>query len=217
MAVPHKVLVADDDFLAVVMLRDMLESQGYEIVEALNGRETLEQAERKLPDLILLDIMMPLVDGKEVCRRLKRNPVTQNIPIIMLTALSSSTDIKECFDAGASDYLIKPVEKDRLLKKIDNAIRKQAFRVNIEKRSLETGEEAPPDRDQRSDRRAKLRGGVAQYLGQIEQSVGTLKAYLARLESEGDTDPDIKDVANRLDAVTSLCLEIQQALAKPGR
>lgn len=214
---PHKVLVADDDFLAVVMLRDMLESQGYEIVEALNGREALDQAERKSPDLILLDIMMPLIDGKEVCRRLKRAPSTQNIPIIMLTALSSSQDIKECFDAGASDYLIKPVEKDRLLKKIDTAIRKQAFRVNIEKRSQEVGDEPVAERDTRVDRRAKLRSGVSQYLGQIEQSVGTLKAYLARLEAEGDTDPDIRDVASKLDSVTAVCVEIQQALSKPGR
>ena len=123
-----RILVVDDtkDVLQVVSRR--LQSWGYEAIMADSGEEGLRAAEEQAPDLILLDIMMPKLKGRDVCARLKANPKTQKVPVIFLTALGLADHVKAGMDLGAEDYIVKPFEpaelKDRIavcLARHDNA------------------------------------------------------------------------------------------------
>ena len=113
-----KILVVDDtkDILLVVSRR--LQSWGYEALTADTGEEGIRLAETHLPDLILLDIMMPKMKGRDVCARLKANPKTAPIPVIFLTALGLADHIKAGMDLGAEDYIIKPFDPDELKNRI---------------------------------------------------------------------------------------------------
>ena len=113
-----RILVVDDtkDILAVVSRR--LQSWGYEPLTAESGEEGLAIAEAQVPDLILLDIMMPKMKGRDVCARLKANPKTQRIPVIFLTALGLADHIKAGMDLGAEDYIVKPFEPAELKERI---------------------------------------------------------------------------------------------------
>ena len=113
-----RILIVDDtkDILQVISRR--LGSWGYEVLVAESGEEGLQVAEEHLPDLILLDIMMPKMKGREVCARLKANPKTQQIPIIFLTALGLADHIKAGMDLGAEDYIVKPFEPAELKERI---------------------------------------------------------------------------------------------------
>ncbi len=111
---PEKILVVDDDVDTLRLVGLMLQRQGYAIVAANNGHQALVMAQSEKPDLILLDVMMPDMDGYEVCRRLRGNTTTQTIPIIMFTAKSQVDDKVTGFDAGADDYLTKPTQPREL-------------------------------------------------------------------------------------------------------
>ena len=104
----EKILIIDDDFDTLKLVGLMLQKQGYQIVAAANGQEGLAQAETENPDLILLDVMMPEMDGCDVARRLRANSFTANIPILMFTAKSQLEDKVTGFEVGADDYLVKP-------------------------------------------------------------------------------------------------------------
>lgn len=110
----EKILVVDDDVDTLRLVGLMLQRQGYQIVAASNGHQALALAQGENPDLILLDIMMPDMDGYEVTRRLRANPATSAIPIIMFTAKSQLDDKVAGFDAGADDYLTKPTQPREL-------------------------------------------------------------------------------------------------------
>ena len=113
-----RILVIDDtkDLLGVVSRR--LESWGYEPLTAESGEEGLRLAEAHLPDLILLDIMMPKMKGRDVCARLKADPKTACIPVIFLTALGLADHVKAGMDLGAEDYIVKPFEPAELKERI---------------------------------------------------------------------------------------------------
>jgi two-component system cell cycle response regulator len=111
-----KILLADDEEDIKVVLKMFLESKGYEVCTAFDGLDTIDQVKREQPDVILLDIMMPLIDGFEVCKKLKADPTTAQIPVIMLSAASHAESIKRGLDAGAIDYLVKPFEPEHLQK-----------------------------------------------------------------------------------------------------
>jgi DNA-binding response OmpR family regulator len=115
---PKKILLVDDttDILLVVSRR--LESWGYVALTADSGEEGLKLADEHVPDLILLDIMMPKMKGRDVCARLKANPKTAHIPVIFLTALGLADHIKAGMDLGADDYIVKPFEPADLKKRI---------------------------------------------------------------------------------------------------
>ena len=115
---PKRILLVDDteDILLVVSRR--LTSWGYEAFTASSGEEGLKLAEEHVPDLILLDIMMPKMKGRDVCARLKADPKTAKIPVIFLTALGLADHIKAGMDLGAEDYIVKPFEPAELKKRI---------------------------------------------------------------------------------------------------
>jgi DNA-binding NtrC family response regulator len=119
----EKLLVADDNPVNIDVLRDALEPHGYEILAAPNGDTALKIAQRALPGLVLLDIMMPGVDGLEVCRRLKAIESTHAIPVIFLTARQEMESLAEAFEAGGVDYVTKPFQPEEILIRIENHLR----------------------------------------------------------------------------------------------
>lgn len=118
-----KILVVDDQPDNVFILQDRLQHEGFKVVTAYDGETSITKTEKENPDLILLDIMMPKMSGLEVCKKLSQNPSTKNIPIIIVTALTSSKDIEEGFNSGAFDYIKKPFNRAELLARINSALR----------------------------------------------------------------------------------------------
>ncbi|MFH1258996.1 MAG: response regulator [Elusimicrobiota bacterium] len=105
-----KILVVDDEEYLVILLKDNLEFDGFTVYEAYNGEEALQRTYERKPDLIVLDIGMPKLDGWEVCRRLKENPATSHIPIIILSALTQDEDMEKGRRLGAIRYFKKPCD-----------------------------------------------------------------------------------------------------------
>jgi DNA-binding response OmpR family regulator len=118
-----RILVVDDEVRNVKLMEAILAPRGYTVVQAYNGEEALQQVQRQRPDLILLDVMMPGMNGFEVCRRLKDNADTCLIPVVIMTALGRTEDRIQGIDAGADDFLTKPVNRDELLARIRTSLR----------------------------------------------------------------------------------------------
>src|SRR6185369_4478595 len=115
------VLVVDDEEANRALLCDPLRAHGYEVEEAENGLVALEKISRRPPDVILLDVMMPKMDGIEVCRQVKENAATAPIPILMVTALSDRKERLAGIEAGANDFLSKPIDLQDVVLRVDNA------------------------------------------------------------------------------------------------
>jgi two-component system cell cycle response regulator len=109
------ILLIDDDPENRDILKTRLERAAHKVIEAQNGEEGLALAVSSTPDLIILDVMMPKMDGWQVCRLLKANPVTSPIPVVMLTACSKQVEELRGYESGANDYMMKPWDHDRLL------------------------------------------------------------------------------------------------------
>lgn len=114
----RKVLIVDDEVTTVQLIEFILEKNDYMTFCAYSGLKTIELANKEKPDLILLDIMMPGLDGLEVCERLKNDPNTKDIPIIFLTALGQESDVARGLKLGADSYIIKPFNPDNLVQQI---------------------------------------------------------------------------------------------------
>jgi CheY-like chemotaxis protein len=123
MTVRSKILIVDDEPLNVDYLEQELEYLGYETVSAANGLEALQKVKNEAPDLILLDVMMPVMDGLTTCRLLKEDEETRLIPIVIMTALDRTEDRVEGIKAGADDFLTKPVDDRELLARIETALK----------------------------------------------------------------------------------------------
>jgi CheY-like chemotaxis protein len=117
-----KILVVEDDDMLMDLMQQTLALSDHEVLGAGNGVEALERVRVDPPDVILMDIGMPLMDGYETMRRLRADPTTRTIPIIALTAHASVSDRKQALDAGADDYEAKPVDFDRLEAKIQHLL-----------------------------------------------------------------------------------------------
>jgi DNA-binding response OmpR family regulator len=118
-----KILVIDDLPENVFMLQDRLEHEGFEVLTAYDGYTGIDKAKNELPDLILLDIMMPDITGLEVCKILANELTTKEIPIILVTAKSGAEDTKEGLEAGAFDYIKKPFNRIELLARVKSALK----------------------------------------------------------------------------------------------
>src|SRR4030065_2845859 len=117
------IMVVDDNHGNVELLEALLSSRGYNVFKAYNGEDALKMVEEVSPYVILLDVMMPKMDGYEVCRRLKEKDTTRFIPVIMLTALSDIDDKIKGIEAGADDFISKPFQRPELLARVKSIVR----------------------------------------------------------------------------------------------
>lgn len=126
---PLRVLVAEDTTAIRAVLAFMLRSRGYEVEEAANGREALDRALAQPPDLVLLDVLMPLMNGFEVCARLKSEPATRDVPILILTSVardSGKDDAHWKKTSGADEFMVKPFKAHDLLDRIERLLARRA-------------------------------------------------------------------------------------------
>jgi two-component system alkaline phosphatase synthesis response regulator PhoP len=129
----RKVLIADDNLTNVELLEAYLSDADCRIAVATDGRETLDKVAEFQPDLILLDIMMPKLSGFEVCRKVKQDPATKQIMILMVTALNELGDIERAVAAGCDDFLSKPINKLELLKRVETMLRIREMTDELER------------------------------------------------------------------------------------
>jgi len=177
---PARILIADDTPANVRMLEKRLQHNGYDVVVARDGEEALAVAHATHPDLILLDIMMPKVDGLAVCRRLKGDPAFPFTPIIMVTAMADSKDVVAGLEAGGDDYLTKPVDQQALVARVRSMLRIKALHDTVQAQTAELARW-----------NATLEERVARQLAELER-VGRLKRFfspqLAELIVRGGAD-----------------------------
>jgi len=119
-----KVLVVDDEEYIQHILNFSFGAEGYDVVTAADGEEAIKKAKSEKPDIIVLDIMMPKMDGYEACKRLKTDPSTKSIPVILLTAKGREVDRKLGSQAGADDYVVKPFSPGRLIERVEGMMKR---------------------------------------------------------------------------------------------
>ena len=130
---PWKILVADDNQQNLELLEAYLADVHCQVVAAVDGEDARAKIESEKPDLILLDVMMPKVSGFEICRQVKSNPATREIPVLMITSLHETADIERGVDAGADDFLSKPVHKQILLTRVRSLLKVRSLKSELER------------------------------------------------------------------------------------
>ncbi|MGB8690117.1 MAG: hybrid sensor histidine kinase/response regulator [Microcoleus sp.] len=131
------ILIVDDNQTNLDVLFELLRNYGFKVLVALDGESAIEQTEYIHPDLILLDIMMPGIDGFETCRRLKADPPTRDIPIIFMSALSDTIDKVKGFQAGAVDYITKPFQHEEVLSRIETHLTIRSLQKKLQEKNAE--------------------------------------------------------------------------------
>jgi adenylate cyclase len=181
---PPRILIVDDTPANVHILQARLAANGYDIVTATDGEEALAAVRETQPDLILLDIMMPKMDGFEVCRRLRADASLPFIPIIMVTAKADPKDVVAGLEAGGDEYLTKPVDQPALVARVKSMLRIKNLHDTVEALAAE-----------RAEWNKTLEQRVEEQVGQLER-LGRLKRFfspqLAELIVAGGTDDPLK-------------------------
>ena len=179
-----KVLVVDDTPQNVKLLADLLRAKGYAVVTASGGPEALAQVEAERPDLVLLDVMMPGMSGYEVCQKIRANPATGILPVVMVTALDPSQERIKGLDAGADDFLTKPVNHAELLARVRSLVRVKHLYDTVQSQAAQLGEW-----------NRTLEHRVGEQVTQLER-LGRLKRFfspqLAELIVTGDAEDPLR-------------------------
>lgn len=195
----HKILVIDDQPDSILLLRERLKRQGYNVFTASSGMEGLELAIQLKPDAILLDIMMPDIDGYAVCRQLQSDPETAIIPILFVSAKIQPEDVQEGFQAGASDYIKKPVEFVELSERIASLIRQRELIV----KQLA---------DEKMETFSATIVSANHHLKQPLTLINLATTAIRRLLTKNPVNPD--DVSAKLDIINNSVAEISSILNK---
>jgi adenylate cyclase len=173
MRTPPRILIADDNPENLDILRARLAVHGYEILVAVDGEEALAKATERTPDLILLDIMMPRMDGIEVCRQLKTTPSLPFMPIIMVTAMADSKDMVAGLEAGSDEYLTKPLDQAALVARVKSMLRTKMLHDAVEEQAKQIAAQSVKLEELNSS----LQQQVAEQLAELER-IGRLKKFL---------------------------------------
>ncbi len=184
MSNPAKILVVDDTPRNVKLLADILAVKGYAVVTAASGAEALERVEAERPDLVLLDVVMPGMSGYDVCRKIRENPATGILPVVMVTALDPNQERVKGLEAGADDFLTKPINQPELLARIRSLLRIKAFHDTVQAQAAQLAEW-----------NKTLEQRVQDQVAQLER-LGRLKRFfspqLAELIVAGDAEDPLK-------------------------
>src|SRR5215469_2610061 len=164
---PPRILIVDDNEANRDILDARLKVHGYDLLQAVDGEDALVAARQHLPDLILLDVMMPKLDGFEVCRRLKGDASLPFMPIILVTAKTASTDVVAGLDAGADEYLTKPIDQAALVARVRSVLRIKALHDQVQAQAADL-----------ATWNRTLEQRVTDQVAEIER-VGRLKRFLA--------------------------------------
>jgi signal transduction histidine kinase len=179
-----RVLIVDDQEANRLLLRDLLESQGHEVAEAVDGLDALQRVADAAPDVVLLDVGMPGIDGFEVCRRLKAAPATASIPVLLVTALSQRDQRLLGIGAGANDYITKPIDKSDLGLRVRNAIRMRQLYMEIE------------GQYRRLEKLELLRDSLVHMIvHDLRSPLAAIRAYLdlMKMDGEGKLGPELTE------------------------
>ena len=184
MRTPARILIVDDNPTNVKVLQTRLAAEGYEVITASDGEEALAAAKQHTPDLILLDVMMPKLDGFEVCRRLRADPSFPFTPIVLVTAMADSKDIVAGLEAGGDEYLTKPVDHAALAARVRSMLRIKQLHDQTEALAAEV-----------SQWNASLERRVSEQVAELER-VGRLRRFfspqLAEVIVSGGTEDPLK-------------------------
>jgi len=123
--IKHRVMIIDDEINAVDLLKHRLESEGYQVLALLNAKEIISEVHRFLPDIIILDLLMPELGGLDACEMLNKDPVGQSTPIIVVSGLNKDIDKKKAYVMGIQEYFVKPVDIEVLLQAIRKYIKEK--------------------------------------------------------------------------------------------
>jgi len=164
---PPRILIVDDNETNRDILQSRLQVHGYDLRQAADGEEALAAAKEHLPDLILLDVMMPKIDGIEVCRRLKTDSSLPFMPIILVTAKADTKDVVTGLEAGADEYLTKPIDQLALVARVKSVLRLKELHDQVRAQAADL-----------ADMNRGLEARVAEQLGEIER-MSRLKRFLA--------------------------------------
>lgn len=198
-----KILVIDDLPENVFLLQDRLEHEGFEIITAYDGKSGINKAISELPDLILLDVMMPEMNGIEVCLTLVNNPSTANIPIILVTAKAGADDTKEGLEAGAFDYIKKPFNKVELLARVNSALKlSEAQKKYLEAEQRTTFVATVVTANHKIKQPLTLMSlSSAALKREINKEVISKEAVIKRLNYIDSAIKEISDVLNQLNSI----------------
>jgi signal transduction histidine kinase len=200
-AVTGRVLVVDDQDPNRLLLRDLLEAQGHEVVEAVDGAEALQQVATTAPDAVLLDIGMPGMDGFEVCRRIKSDPSTAHIPVLLVTALSQRDQRLLGISAGANDYITKPIDRSDLTLRVRNAVRMHRLYVEVEQQY------------RRLERLELLRDSLVHMIvHDLRSPLAGIRAYLDLLKLDGAGRLD-REMTQSIDEARKVAVEMTEMVS----
>ena len=199
-----KILVIDDLPENVFMLQDRLVQEGYEVITAYDGNEGIEKAYATLPDLILLDVMMPDISGFEVCKILTNNEKTKHIPIILVTAKASAEDTKEGLESGAFDYVKKPFNRIELMARVKSALKLSEANkqlLEIEKKTTFVATIVTANHKIKQPL-TLLSLSSASLKNELEKETISKEVILNKLKYIDAAIKDIGDVLNKLNSIT---------------
>jgi adenylate cyclase len=184
MSAPAKILVVDDLPQNVKLLADLLSVKGYAVATAASGPEALLKVETERPDLVLLDVMMPEMSGYDVCRKIRENPATGILPVVMVTSLDPGQERIRGLDAGADDFLTKPVNQPELLARVRSLVRVKQLYDTVQRQAAQLAE-----------LNKTLAQRVDEQVGQLDR-LGRLKRFfspqLAELIVAGDAEDPLR-------------------------